>query len=304
MPLYQIKENSVSQVKQSSFPKEKNIQKIFEENLSELLGVRFVASEFTTGDRQRGRIDTLGLDEDNNPTIIEYKLSSNENIINQGLFYLDWLIDHKGDFAVEAQKRLGSSIVIDWSIPRLILIAESFFEYDKYAVNRIGGNIQLWTYRKYGENLLYLEPLYINPKQAHKAEEREGKKVLIPGLGLKSYTVADHLKNRSNEMIELFQEFQEKVLGLAGEDEILEKAGKIYIAYQHSKNFCEVSVLTKELHIWLDVKPGEIDDPYYLSRDVTKIGHHGTGNLEVKISDLSQLDKVMHLVEQSYKQTV
>jgi len=303
MPLYQIKENSVNQIKQSSFPKEKNIQKIFEENLQELLGVRFIATEFTTGDRQRGRIDTLGLDEDNNPTIIEYKLSSNENIINQGLFYLDWLIDHKGDFAVAAQKKLGSNIVIDWNQPRLILIAETFYEYDKYAVNRIGGNIQLWSYRKYGEDLLYLEPLYINPQKVRKVDEKEDKKPPIPGVEGRTYLVEDHLKNRSKEIIELFREFQERLLSLAGEDEILEKAGKIYIAYQHSKNFCEVSILTKELHIWLDMKPEDIDDPYHLTRDVSKIGHHGTGNLEVKLSDLSQLDKVMNLVEQSFKQT-
>jgi hypothetical protein len=35
--------------------------------------VRFIGSEFTTGDRQRGRIDTLGIDQDGCPTIIEYK---------------------------------------------------------------------------------------------------------------------------------------------------------------------------------------------------------------------------------------
>lgn len=304
MPLYQIKFNSVNQIKQSSFPKEKNIQKIFEANLSDLLGVRFIASEFSTGDRQRGRIDTLGLDEDNNPTIIEYKLSINQNIINQGLFYMDWLIDHKGDFSVIAQKKLGSNVVIDWSRPRLILIAETFFEYDKYAVNRIGGNIQLWTYRKYGEDLLYLEPLYINPQQTRKSEEREVKKVQIPSIELKTYSVEDHLKNRNKEIIELFQEFQEGVLGLAGEDEIFEKAGKIYIAYQHSKNFCEVSILTKELQIWLDIKPEEIDDPYHLTKDVTKIGHHGTGDIEVRLSDISQLEKVINLVRQAFNLTV
>lgn len=305
MPLYQIKDNSAIQLKQSSFPKERNIQRLFEANLPSLFGIRFVATEFTTGDRQRGRIDTLGLDADNNPTIIEYKLITNQNIINQGLFYLDWLIDHKGDFAVVAQKVLGPNVVIDWSSPRLILIAESFFEYDKYAVNRIGGNIQLWTYRKYGDDLLYLEPLYVNTTKAKKAEEKESKVSKETEIETSSqYSVSDHLKNRSDDIVRVFQEFQERVLGLAGEDEIFEKPGKIYIAYQHGKNFCEVSILTKVLHIWLDAKSEDIDDPYHLMRDVSKIGHHGTGNLEVKLSDISQLDKVMNLVEQSYKLTL
>lgn len=71
MPLYQLKQNSVQQIKPSSFKNERELQRLFEENLEPLLGARFIASEFTTGDRQRGRIDTLGLDEDGTPVIVE-----------------------------------------------------------------------------------------------------------------------------------------------------------------------------------------------------------------------------------------
>ena len=51
-----------------------------------------------TGAKHRGRIDTLGLDENGCPVIVEYKRHNNENVINQGLFYPDWLFDHKADF--------------------------------------------------------------------------------------------------------------------------------------------------------------------------------------------------------------
>jgi len=124
MPLYQLKQSIVQQIKPSSFKNERELQKLFETNLEDLLGVRFIASEFTTGDRQRGRIDTLGLDEDGTPVIIEYKKLSKENVINQGLFYLDWLVDHKGDFALAAQDALEKDVEIDWSSPRLILVAD------------------------------------------------------------------------------------------------------------------------------------------------------------------------------------
>jgi RecB family endonuclease NucS len=83
MPLYRIDQTrTVSQIKPSSFSKEKHLQALFEGNLEALLGVRFIATEFTTGDRQRGRIDTLGLDQDGYPTIIEFKKSNRENVIN------------------------------------------------------------------------------------------------------------------------------------------------------------------------------------------------------------------------------
>ena len=107
MPLYQIKQQTVTQIKPSAFKNEKELQKLFEANLETLLGVRFIATEFTTGDRQRGRIDSLGVDQDGTPVIVEYKKTSNENVINQGLFYLDWLVDHKGDFTLAAQEEFG-----------------------------------------------------------------------------------------------------------------------------------------------------------------------------------------------------
>ncbi len=54
-----------------------------------LLGIRFLASEYSTGKTHAGRIDTLGLDENDCPAILEYKRSTGENVINQGVLYLD-----------------------------------------------------------------------------------------------------------------------------------------------------------------------------------------------------------------------
>ena len=79
----------VSELATQSPQVEKSLQNLFEKNLEALLGVRFLATEFSTGPVHGGRIDTLGIDEDGSPVIIEYKRSTNENVINQGLFYLD-----------------------------------------------------------------------------------------------------------------------------------------------------------------------------------------------------------------------
>lgn len=307
MPLYQLKQNSVQQIKPSSFKNERELQKLFEENLEPLLGARFIASEFTTGDRQRGRIDTLGLDEDGTPVIIEYKKSSKENVINQGLFYLDWLVDHKGDFTIAAQETLGKDIEIDWSSPRLILVAESFSEYDKYAVNRIGANIQLWTYRKYGDGFLFLDSIFSNTTQteskkrrpvfASTTKEEANEEIAV-------YTTEDHLRDKPVELKKLFDTFREKVFALNADGDILEKASKIYVSYKHGKNFCEVAFLANSMKIWLDIPFSDIDDPNKLCRDVSKVGHHGTGHTETKLSNISEIENVMYLVEQSYRQTL
>lgn len=51
-------------------------------------------------------MDSLGIDENNYPVIFEYKRASNENVINQGLFYWDWLLDHKAYFELLVMKIL------------------------------------------------------------------------------------------------------------------------------------------------------------------------------------------------------
>ncbi len=306
MPLFRV-ENSkqVTQIKPAQFSKERELQRLFEDNLEVLMGVRFIGSEFTTGDRQRGRIDTLGIDQDGSPTIVEYKKTSKENIINQGLFYMDWLVDHKGDFTIAAQEACGPDVLIDWSNPRLILIAESFSEYDKYAVNRIGAYIELWTYRRYGEGLLYLEPLFVaEPK---KSKSPAGRTISIEegdNGGAETYTVDGHLSGKTASVQELFEALRDRIFDLGGDEAITETANKTYISYKHGKNFAEVRLQAGGIKFWIDIPYSELDDPYKLGRDVSNIGHYGTGLVEVKFSDPGELDKVMDLIEQSFKQTV
>ncbi|WP_342567789.1 hypothetical protein MKY09_05340 [Psychrobacillus sp. FSL K6-4046] len=84
---------------------------------------------------------TLGLDENNSPVIIEYKRARNEKVINQGLYYLDWLLDLKAEFELMTLRRFGPSIAenIDWSSPRLLCIAGNFTKFDEHAVQQIIG---------------------------------------------------------------------------------------------------------------------------------------------------------------------
>ena len=93
---------------------EKEIQTLIEQNMETFFGVRFLATEYTVAqtsgvDVQGGRIDSLGIDENMCPVIFEYKRDANENVINQGLFYLDWLIDHQADFKLLVMEKLGKA---------------------------------------------------------------------------------------------------------------------------------------------------------------------------------------------------
>jgi hypothetical protein len=140
---------------------ERTVQAGIERNLEEIFGVRLLQSEFKASGRHGGRMDTIGLDGFGCPVIIEYKRAANENIINQGLYYLDWLLEHKRDFEWLVMNRLGGGYAdhVDWANPRLICVAPDFSKYDERAVRHIDRMIELVRFRWFGDDLLMLETL-------------------------------------------------------------------------------------------------------------------------------------------------
>ena len=96
--LFRFTGDTCAELQGKSAKLEKSLQSIIEQHLESLLGVRFLATEYITSKIHGGRMDTLGIDENGCPVIIEYKRTTDENVINQGLFYLDWLFDHRGTF--------------------------------------------------------------------------------------------------------------------------------------------------------------------------------------------------------------
>jgi len=146
--LFRLAGGSASEIKGSASDLEKPLQSLIENNLQALLGIRLLASEYSTGKTHAGRIDTLGIDENDCPVIIEYKRSTGENVINQGLFYLDWLLDHQAEFKLLTLEQLGkeTASAIDWDSPRVLCIASDFTRYDAHAVHRIGASVELVRY--------------------------------------------------------------------------------------------------------------------------------------------------------------
>jgi RecB family endonuclease NucS len=105
--VFKVNGEIVTELEETSMTVEKSLQNLTEKHLDTFLGVRFLASEYSTGKTHGGRIDTLGIDENGCPVIIEYKRTINQNVINQGLFYLDWLWDHTAEFEKLVLKAFG-----------------------------------------------------------------------------------------------------------------------------------------------------------------------------------------------------
>jgi RecB family endonuclease NucS len=120
MPIFQIVGTQLKKLKVLQLDKEKTLQQLVEANLSEVLDMAFLASEYTT--TFGGRIDTLAVDASGAPVIIEYKRNKNDNVINQSLSYLKWLKSQKpGFFEKLIQDKLGADaakkITLDWNNP-------------------------------------------------------------------------------------------------------------------------------------------------------------------------------------------
>ena len=291
MAIFKINVQKVQKLKIKKFKNEKQLQKLFEDNLEDIFGIRFIASEFTT--THGGRIDTLGLDEDSSPVIIEYKESEKNNVINQGLFYLDWLVDHKGDFEILVQKKIGKDVKVNWDAPRLILIAQSYNEYDKYAVNRISENIELKKYILYDNDVLFIENIVLPNRKT------TSKKIKKTNVSYKEYSVEDHLRGKTDKLKELFNELQERILKL--DEKIKEKVLKFYVAYELDRNFAEIVIQTNGLWVYIDISKEEITDSENKLIDVSEKGHWATGNLRVRVVKIDDIEYCMGIIEQSYK---
>ncbi|HVW07404.1 MAG TPA: DUF5655 domain-containing protein [Bryobacteraceae bacterium] len=294
--LFQLQAASAHELRAESVDIEKSLQSLMEQHLESFLGVRFVATEYVTGRAHGGRIDTLGLDDNNSPVIIEYKRALNENVISQGLFYLDWLMDHQGEFTLQVMKRLGSQWAekIDWSGPRLLCIAGDFTRYDEYAVLQIPRNIELLRYRRYGGDLLLLELVRAGTAVPNQKRSREAESVKEKHQPVKTIeSVGPKVLQDVWEALKAFL--------LALGDDVQMKELEHYIAFRRLKNFACVKMLHKELQVWAKVDPSTVPLVEGFTRDVSQIGHLGTGDLEIRIQTAADLERAQSILLRSYQ---
>lgn len=254
-----------------------------------LLGVRFLASEYSTGPVHGGRIDSLGLDENGSPVVVEYKRGTDAGVINQGLFYLAWLMDHRAEFEHLVRDRLGVTAAsqVLWSGPRLICIAGDFTRYDVHAVREHRRSIDLVRYRFFGSDLLGLETVasVSGGLQASRRARRQ--------------SVAQAADVQGTAMVELAGAVDEVLLALG--DGVNRVERKTYRAYQRLRNFaCLCPPQRTKLLVYLKADPKAVDLVPGFTRDVSGLGHHGTGDLEVQLRTLRDVERAQDLFRASY----
>lgn len=294
--LFNIK-GEVKEYQSGTVTLEKELQTIIEKNMETFFGVTFLATEYRTTDG--GRMDSIGIDENHCPVIFEYKRSMKDNVINQGLFYLNWLLDHKDSFKVLVIEKLGLNAAenIDWSMPRVVCIAGDFTKYDESAIKQMNRNISLIRYKKFDEDLLMFEHLNENTVPSFVDETSD---VSTSKQKNAQRSFAAKKKEASPEIIALYEDLRNYILSLG--DDITENQLKHYVAFKKMKNIACIEIFHNRLIMHLKLNSDSVNYEDGFTRNTSQIGHYGTGNVEVTIRNRIDYEKAKPLLDRSYNE--
>ena len=302
MALYINQTGKLNEVKEKPFKLEKDIQKVFEENLSTIMGLVLVKSEFTIKNK---RIDILAYDPQACAfIIIEYKRDKNISVVDQGFTYLSLMLENKADFILEYNESPQQNMKredVDWSQTRVAFVSTNFTENQVQATNFKDIAIELWEVKQFENDTIIINPI----KKSNAAESikpltqnKEALKKVTEEI--KVYTEAEHIQKTTELIAELYQKFRQGVIQLVDDIEI--KPKKMEIGFRKdSKVFTDICVLKNSLKIWINLKKGKLDDPKKLAEDVSEKGHWGNGDYQIQVESDKDLEYIMSLIKQAIR---
>lgn len=300
MQIFSNKNSKLKILKEKPFNLEKEIQSLFEENLETISNLKFVKSEFVIKDY---RIDTLAYDTEANAfVIIEYKRERNFSVIDQGITYLNLMLEYQANFIVEYNESCQENLKrnqVDWSQSKIIFVSSAFTDYQKQSTNFKDLAIELWEIRRFENDLVSINPIKKSKSAPSIKKVRQAKDSALAKV-TKELVVYDedyHLKDRADDILELYESFKNAILILSPDLEISPK--KFYLAFKQGKNnIVSIHLQNKSLKMWINAKKDNLDDPKKLTKDVSNVGHWATGDYELTVSDTKNLEYIMSLVKQ------
>lgn len=300
MQIFHKQKKDLSVLKEIPFKLEKEIQILFEDNLKNTTDLKMIKSEFTI---KSNRIDTLAFDEESKSfVIIEYKRNQNYSVVDQGVSYLNLMLEYKADFIVEyneTQKENLKRSDVDWSQSKIIFVSPSFTDFQKQSSNFKDLAIELWEIKQFENDIVVINPIKKSKsapsiKQIQKSDDSEISKVTKE---IRAYTEEEHLVGKSDDIIELYESFKQAILNLTSDMEVEPK--KMYIAFKKRKNIVDIRIQQKNLIFWLNLKKGSLDDPKNIAQDCSIKGHYGNGDYEISVTDTKNLEYIMSLIKQA-----
>lgn len=300
MPIYKHQDKVLKDIKEFPFKLEKEIQMLFEMNLSQITGLEFVRSEFTVKNR---RIDTLAFDPSTKGfVIVEYKRDKNFSVIDQGFAYLGLMLENLAEFILEYNENAKVPLIrskFDPSQSRVMFVSSGFTDTQIQGANFKDIAIELWEIKRYENDLILINQIKksltsesIKPITDRSENLRNvAEKLFVP-------TEDYHLEGKTEYIKELYFTYKNAIINLANNISIRPKKQEIGFEID-GLIIADIVVQQNGLKLYINLRQGELDDPKNITRDMLGVGHWGNGEYEIKIKDTKNLEYIMSLVKQS-----
>lgn len=301
MPIYKLNQK-LSIIKEEPFKFEKEIQSLVEENLTTLVHLDFICSEFSLNGF---RIDSLAFDKESRSfVIIEYKRDKSFSVIDQGYAYLSLMLNNKADFILEyneCQQKTLKRTDVDWSQSRVMFVSPMFTNYQKEAINFRDLPIELWEIKRFENETVSFEQVQkTSAKESIKTISGNNEIVKTVSKEVRVYTEQDHLLRVDFETRELYEQVRERIIALT--PNITSQPKKQTIDFRINNNiFCDIVLQSRGLKIYVNLKSGDLQDQKKVARDVSNVGHWGNGSYEIRLTDLEDIDYIISLLKQSLR---
>ncbi|WP_329486643.1 DUF5655 domain-containing protein [Kitasatospora sp. NBC_01246] len=282
---------------------EVRLQRRVEAGMERMLGIRLLASEYPTGPWHRGRVDSLGLDENGVPVVVEFKKGNDSGVVSQAVSYLTWLKSCRHEFEALVREKLGPEAAesINWRSPRALCIAAGYSHHDRVAVGDLGRHwpIELVRYRVFDGGLLSLQLVEPVSAAVSTAAVRRSNASAVLAAAAEAAELPVLLE-APECLRDLYNELDE-VLNMSGEVEVVPL--RHYIAYRRLQNVASVIFRPSPSHrailLYLRLDPDTMVLEEGFTRDMRGIGHLGTGDLEVRIASAADLEKAVPLIRRA-----
>lgn len=302
MPIFKQEKNKLTAIKELKIDLEKDLQKITENNLEEVFGLKFISTEFSL---HNFRIDTLAFDEEAKSfVIIEFKRDRSFSVVDQGFSYLSLMLNHKADFILEYNEKSKNNLGredVDWSQSRVLFLANGFTAHQQNAINFKDLPIELWEVKKYNNDTILYNQLKSSDGSESINKISKNKTIENVSKEIKRRTIDDHFKSDWKESRNLFEIIREKILSL--DDRIEENPNpQPYIGYKiGNSNFVSVHTYKSKIGVCLRAHPDELKDPEKKAiLRLNSMKHYNQNLTDINIKSENDIDYTMFLVRQIY----
>ena len=221
--------------------------------------------------------------------VVKYKRSVNENVVTQGLYYLDWLNDHKAvlEGLLSASSIPEGSPAPYWPARRLICIAGDFNRFDRHAAAQMQRSIDLVEYCQFDIGFLMLSLMATTGDPAVAITSKEA--------------ATAQLEEAPKEILDLFQALCHFLRAMGDDVQIQALKDSFAIRRMQTYAWATVHPRARKIQLFLPLNPESVALEPGFSRDVRQRQHPGTGELALTLKTPADLEKAKALLERSYR---